>query len=64
MIATKDSFEPHSSEQLPNSRRIYVPGRLHPDVRVGETKERHASYRKDRRGWVLAETDEAFRKQP
>jgi hypothetical protein len=37
---------------------------LHPDVRVGETKERHASYRKDRRGWVLAETDEAFRKQP
>ena len=34
MIATKDSFEPHSSEQLPNSRRVYVPGRLHPDVRV------------------------------
>src|SRR5580698_7878405 len=34
MIATKDSFEPHSSEQLPNSKRVYVPGHLHADVRV------------------------------
>ncbi|MFZ0829225.1 MAG: phosphomethylpyrimidine synthase ThiC [Verrucomicrobiia bacterium] len=34
MIATKDSFEPHSSEQLPGSKRVYVPGQLHPDVRV------------------------------
>jgi phosphomethylpyrimidine synthase len=34
MIATKDSFEPHSSEQLPNSRRVYVPGTVHPGVRV------------------------------
>jgi phosphomethylpyrimidine synthase len=34
MIATKDSFEPHSSEQLPKSRKIYVAGRLHSDVRV------------------------------
>src|SRR5262247_318545 len=34
MIATKDSFEPHSSEQLPNSRRVYVRGTIHPDVRV------------------------------
>jgi len=34
MIATKDSFEPHSSEQLPRSKRVYVQGQLHPDVRV------------------------------
>jgi phosphomethylpyrimidine synthase len=34
MIATKDSFEPHSSEQLPNSNRVYVEGTLHQDVRV------------------------------
>ena len=34
MIATKESFEPHSSEQLPNSKRVYVAGQLHPDVRV------------------------------
>jgi phosphomethylpyrimidine synthase len=34
MIATKDSFEPHSSEQLPNSKRVYVGGQLHPEVRV------------------------------
>jgi phosphomethylpyrimidine synthase len=34
MIATKDSFEPHSSEQLPNSKRIYVQGVIHPDVQV------------------------------
>jgi phosphomethylpyrimidine synthase len=34
MIATKDSFEPHSTEQLPNSKRIYVAGAIHDDVRV------------------------------
>ncbi len=34
MIASKESFEPHSSEQLPNSTRVYVPGALHPEVRV------------------------------
>ena len=34
MIATKDSFEPHSSEQLPKSKRVYVAGQIHPDVRV------------------------------
>ena len=34
MIATKESFEPHSSEQLPGSKKIYVAGRIHPDVRV------------------------------
>jgi phosphomethylpyrimidine synthase len=37
MIATKDSFELHSSESRtagPKSKRVYIPGRLHPDVRV------------------------------
>ena len=34
MIATKDSFEPHSSDALPNSKRVYAPGKLHPSVRV------------------------------
>ncbi|HSY09991.1 MAG TPA: phosphomethylpyrimidine synthase ThiC, partial [Candidatus Dormibacteraeota bacterium] len=34
MIASKDSFEPHSSEQLPNSKKIYVEGELYKDVRV------------------------------
>jgi phosphomethylpyrimidine synthase len=34
MIATKDSFEPHSSEQLPASKKIYVEGVLHPEIRV------------------------------
>jgi phosphomethylpyrimidine synthase len=34
MIATKDSFQPHSSEQLPKSRRVFVEGTIHPDVRV------------------------------
>jgi len=28
------SFEPHSSEQLPASTRVYVEGQIHPDVRV------------------------------
>jgi phosphomethylpyrimidine synthase len=34
MIATKESFEPQSGQPLPKSKRVYVPGRLHPDVRV------------------------------
>ena len=35
MIATKDSLEPKSSDYvMPNSRRVYVEGELHPDIRV------------------------------
>ena len=34
MIATKDSFEPHSSEALPNSKKVFVPGKQHPNIRV------------------------------
>jgi len=34
MIATKESFEPHSSEQLPASKKVFVPGTIHADVRV------------------------------
>jgi phosphomethylpyrimidine synthase len=34
MIASKDSFEPHSSEQLPASKKVFVEGTIHPDVRV------------------------------
>ena len=33
-ILTKDANEPHSSEQLPNSKRVYLPGQIHPDVQV------------------------------
>ena len=33
MIATPESLEPHSSEQLPNSNRVYVEG-TQPGVRV------------------------------
>ncbi|HEY5041808.1 MAG TPA: phosphomethylpyrimidine synthase ThiC [Verrucomicrobiae bacterium] len=34
MIANKDSFEPHSSEQLPASKKVFVTGTIHPDLRV------------------------------
>jgi phosphomethylpyrimidine synthase len=34
MIASNESFEPHSSHQLPNSSRVYVDGTIHPEVRV------------------------------
>jgi len=54
MIATKESFEPHSSEQLPNSKKIYVEGALHKDVRVpmreitvGDTKSYTGSVEKN-----------------
>src|ERR1043166_1607193 len=34
MIATKSSFDPQSTEPLPNSTKVFVPGKVHPDVRV------------------------------
>ena len=34
MIATKDSIEPHSSDQLPASTRVYVQGELLPEIQV------------------------------
>src|ERR1043165_1933615 len=34
MIATKESFEPHSSDALPMSRKVFVAGQIHKDVRV------------------------------
>ena len=34
MIANEKSFEPHSSQQLPGSNRVYVDGTIHPEVRV------------------------------
>jgi phosphomethylpyrimidine synthase len=34
MIASKESFEPHSSDQLPNSKKVYVAGQIHAEVRV------------------------------
>ncbi len=34
MIATKPSFEPHSGDELPNSRRVYVAGKRHAALRV------------------------------
>ncbi|MGH8248349.1 MAG: phosphomethylpyrimidine synthase ThiC, partial [Gammaproteobacteria bacterium] len=34
MIATPDSIRSHSGDVLPNSRRVYVPGLLHLNLRV------------------------------
>ena len=34
MIAANNSIEPQSSSVLPNSQRVYVPGSLHPEIRV------------------------------
>ena len=34
MIAPKDAIEPQSTDSLPNSRRVYLEGRIHPEVRV------------------------------
>jgi len=34
MIAPTNSLEPHSSDTLPNSRRVYLQGTIYPDVRV------------------------------
>ena len=32
------------------------------NAKVGDTKERHATYRKDGRSWILQDTDETFKK--
>jgi phosphomethylpyrimidine synthase len=34
MIASPESFPPASREPLPASRRVYLPGRIHPEIRV------------------------------
>ncbi len=34
MIATKESLEPQSSDRLPNSKKVFVDGQIHSDVRV------------------------------
>jgi phosphomethylpyrimidine synthase len=34
MIASQTAFEPQSGEPLPGSRRVYVAGKMHPDLRV------------------------------
>ncbi|MGV3772662.1 MAG: phosphomethylpyrimidine synthase ThiC [Verrucomicrobiales bacterium] len=34
MIPTKDSFEPNSADAFPNSRKVFVQGKLHPDIQV------------------------------
>src|SRR5215210_9091021 len=34
MIASKECIEPHSSEHLPNSTRVYLEGTIHPEIRV------------------------------
>ena len=34
MIAHKDSLEPKSRDPLPQSTKVYLPGRIHPDLRV------------------------------
>ena len=34
MIAKPEFFEPHSSQPLPGSTRVYVAGQIHADVRV------------------------------
>jgi phosphomethylpyrimidine synthase len=58
MIATKQSFEPHSSDALPNSKKIYLPGALHPHLRV-PLREITLSPTKDRTG--RSQTNEAVR---
>ena len=34
MIATKADFEPRSTDPLPNSRKVYAGGKMHPDIRI------------------------------
>src|SRR5262249_26043491 len=34
MIANRSSFEPQSGEPLPQSKKVYVPGTIHREIRV------------------------------
>ena len=52
MIATQDSFEPHSLDQLPASSRVYVQGQIHSDVQV-PMREIKLSPTKDFNGRII-----------
>ncbi|HEV7405531.1 MAG TPA: phosphomethylpyrimidine synthase ThiC, partial [Chthoniobacteraceae bacterium] len=52
MIAPSENFEATSSAPLPNSRRVYLEGRIHPDLRV-PVREIALSPTKDMRGTVI-----------
>ena len=49
MIAKPEFFEPHSSQPLPGSSRVYLPGSLHPELRV-PVREIALSFTKDFKG--------------
>jgi phosphomethylpyrimidine synthase len=51
MIAANDSIEPQSSTLLPKSHRVYVPGTLHPEIRV-PFREIHLSPTKTMSGQI------------
>ena len=36
MIANTNSIEPQSANQLPNSAKVYVSGKLHPEIALEE----------------------------
>jgi phosphomethylpyrimidine synthase len=52
MIAPSENFEATSSAPLPNSRRVYLEGRIHPDLRV-PVREIALSPTKDMRGTII-----------
>src|SRR5262245_35553019 len=58
MIANRNSFEPHSTEPLPGSSRVYGQGKLYPDIRV-PFREIHLSPTKSFNG--RAEANPALR---
>ncbi len=49
MIATKDSIEPHSSDQLPASTRVYVQGELLPRRAGADARDRAVADKDDER---------------
>lgn len=45
----------HPSAYFPIFQALY-------NGKIGDTKDRHATYRKDGRSWILQDTDESFKK--
>jgi phosphomethylpyrimidine synthase len=53
MIASKSDFEPQSAEPLPRSYKVFVPGKIHSDIRV-PLREVHLSATKSFNGLTEA----------
>ncbi len=62
MEATRDGARVTYQVRLTNPTAYFPLFQAIYNARIGDTKERHATYRKEGRAWMLQDTDETFKK--